>query len=267
MEELPFLLRLIDDPSANVRERVGARLRSLGPGIWREIEERGLFVDEMQRAILEGMLHARGDELLQNTWADLQSERNERRYLERALLAICDWQNGAGSGAEGKNRLDVLAHEFMEWDGAHDATALANFLFEVRGLGGASPDDYYNPLNSNVVHTLEAGVGLPITLACVFILVGARVGLSIEGCNFPGHFLARDRQEDTVFDPYNGGRVLSKREVATLLKAAPQEMRGAASAREIVARVLRNLSVAYHQGGEAPKSGLMLSLLRAIDGD
>ena len=97
--------------------------------------------------------------------------------------------------------------------------------------------------------------------------MGARVGLPIEGCNFPGHFLARDGRRRTVFDPFNGGRVLSAREVATLQKAAPAEMSDAATARDIIARVLRNLSVAYHHAAQNERSALMLALLRAQNAD
>ncbi len=42
------------------------------------------------------------------------------------------------------------------------------------------------------------------------MLVGKRVGLTIHGCNFPGHFMARanDGQRDWIFDCFNGGRAL-----------------------------------------------------------
>ena len=34
-------------------------------------------------------------------------------------------------------------------------------------------------------------MGIPITLALVFIDVARRAGLAVEGVNFPGHFLVR----------------------------------------------------------------------------
>jgi regulator of sirC expression with transglutaminase-like and TPR domain len=189
------------------------------------------------------------------------------------LLALCDWQTGEGSGTRGRILLDELAVGFGDFQlnepdkEQSEAAALARYLFEYKGLRGSDTDDFYNPLNSNLVHTLETGRGLPITLACVFILVGRRVGLDIGGCPFPGHFLARDEQGEQVFDPFNGGRILSPREIGALIKAAPHEMTSSASAREIVGRVLRNLSVAYHQSGDSEKSGAMLSMLRLMDGD
>ena len=266
MNDLPFLLRLLDDPSPTVKARVAARLRALGAEVWNEIEAARLPLSLAQRGQLERILAAHDDRALRAQWARIQGESDDKTYLENCLLALDRWQISELAARRASDLLDDLAGEFLALEPCPDAVALAHFLFEQQGLSGAAPDDYYNPLNSNLTHALENGVGLPITLACIFILVGARVGLEIEGCNFPGHFLARDGRRHTVFDPFNGGRILSAREVATLLKAAPGEMTGAASAREIIARVLRNLSVAFHHAGETERSGLMLSLLRAQNG-
>ena len=267
MTELPFLLRLLDDPSPAVRERVAAKLRELGADVWTKIQTDNLPLSPAQRAILEEIFSERDERALRAQWAQLQSERDEARYLEQSLRALGRWQRGERDAARAAALLDDLARAFLALESCPDAVALAAFLFGEDGLRGAGADDYYHPLNSNLTHVLQNGAGLPITLACIFILVGARVGLPIEGCNFPGHFLARDGRRRTVFDPFNGGRVLSPREVATLQKAAPAEMSDAATARDIVARVLRNLSVAYHHAGKNADSSLMLSLLRVQGGD
>ena len=263
MSDLPFLLRLLDDPSPVVRERVTARLRELGEDVWPAIEADDLPLSQQQRALLEEIFSSRDERALCAQWARLQSEADEATYLEQSLLILGNWQSGGREAARAAGLLDDLAGAFLALEPCPDSIALSAFLFDEGALRGAAANDYYNPLNSNLTHVLESGAGLPITLACVFILVGARVGLQIEGCNFPGHFLARDGRRRTVFDPFNGGRVLSAREVATLQKAAPAEMRGAATARDIIARVLRNLSVAYHHAGETENSALMLMLLRA----
>ena len=267
MADLPFLLRLLDDNSPVVRERVVARVRALGAEVWQEIEAENLPLSPVQRAILEDIFSSRDERSLRAQWARLQSETDEALYLEKCLLALGRWQIGEEQAARAGDLLDDLAGAFLALEPCPDAVSLATFLFDEGELRGASPGDYYNPLNSNLTHVLQSGAGLPITLACAFILVGARVGLQIEGCNFPGHFLARDGRRRTVFDPFNGGRVLSAREVATLQKAAPAQMNDAATARDIIARVLRNLSVAYHHAAENEGSALMISLLHAVDGE
>ena len=273
MTDLPFLLRLIDDPSPLIADKVGARLRAYGPRVWQEIESQNLKMSKEQHLMLEmllldtGSLNVDGDptEQLWQTWRQLGGIGRETQYLEKALFALASWQKGKDVSAHGARLLDRLANEFQAHGDAHDSLALSKFLFEFYGLRGAAPGHFHDAHNSNLVFVLEERVGLPISLACVFILVGARVGLHIEGCNFPGHFLARDGRRQNVFDPYNRGRLLSPREVATLENAAPSEMMRPASAREIVSRVLRNLSVAYHHDGNREHLSLMLSLLRAMD--
>ncbi len=271
--ELPALLRLVDDPSPRVADKVAARLRALGEGIWNEIETQELSLSASQRAALERALafevepqSVGATELLWAQWRELNSQREEIAFLEGSLWALSSWLRGESSRERGALLLDELAGDFRA-SGEHDAPALARFLFGSGEMRGAPASEFYGPRNSDLLFALERGVGLPITLACVFILVGARVDVPIEGCNFPGHFLARDRSGRNVFDPYNGGRLLSAREVAALRKAAPAEMSESASSRGIIARVLRNLSVAFHHEGQAQSSALMLSLLSELDGD
>ncbi|RYX86149.1 hypothetical protein EON83_02705 [bacterium] len=274
MTDLPFLLRLVDDPSPRVASKVAERLLAYGPQVWREIEEQQVPLSDSQRMALETLFvfpaptyDENSTDRLWQEWGELGATPGEIAYLERGLFALASWQSGADVSERGAHLLDRLATEFRAFGDARDALALAQFLFDFCGLRGAPPTEFYEPRNSNLLFVLEEGSGLPISLCCIFILVGARVGLRIEGCNFPGHFLTRDSRLQRVFDPYNRGQMLSAREVAILEKAAPGEMRSAATAREIIARVLRNLSVAYHHNGDTEASGLMLSLLRAMDGD
>ncbi len=304
MTELAALLKLCDDPSPVVALKVASRLREIavaapGNDLWALIDAQNLPITSAQRDALGTILAApppeaddSGDETehlaeqrairLRAAWRDLRFAGDETSLLETALLALADWQSGAGTGARGRDLLDEMALEFGDFEVPAEAEisgesgtknggewseagALAYFLFDFKNLRGASADEYYHPLQSNLTAALESGRGLPITLACIFILVGRRVGLSIQGCSFPGHFLARDGQTRRVFDPYNGGKALSPREVGALQRAAPAEMSEAASAPAIVARVLRNLSVAYYQSGEGQKSALMLELLRGLE--
>lgn len=294
MTELAALIKLCDDPSPAIATKIAGRLREAadrapGSDIWALIEAQNLILSASQRAALEAIFavsapkadgdEADGDEAARETklraaWRALRFEDDETSLLESALLALCDWQSGSGTGARGRELLDEMAIEFGDFEFPDDArrgewseaAALAYFLFDFKRLCGAPSEYYYHPLQSNLTAALESGHGLPITLTCIFILVGRRVGLPIQGCSFPGHFLARDGRTQRVFDPFNGGRALSPREVGALQRAAPGEMSEAAPARDIVARVLRNLSVAYYQSGESDKSALMLSLLRSMEG-
>ena len=134
--------------------------------------------------------------------------------------------------------------------------ALNRYLFEELGFHGAA-ENYYDPRNSFLNEVLDRRVGIPITLSILYIIVGRRIGLALDGVSFPGHFLVRCAVRDgtAVLDPYHNGMSLgipdlqkrlaplqngkapSRREVAAMLKPA--------SNREILARLLRNLRGIY----------------------
>jgi hypothetical protein len=100
--------------------------------------------------------------------------------------------------------------------------ALARYLGQEQGIGG-SGNDYYHPRNGFLPWAMEFRCGLPITLTLIYILVGARLGLHIEGIAAPGHFLGR--LEGLIFDPYRHGRILSDGEWELIASEVPLKQR------------------------------------------
>jgi regulator of sirC expression with transglutaminase-like and TPR domain len=133
---------------------------------------------------------------------------------------------------------------------------LNRFLFEEQGFG-PNQDDFADPRNSFLNEVLERRVGIPITLSIVYIEVGRRIGLALDGLSFPQHFLVRCALPDgaAVLDPFLSGASLSIEELQRRLgalrlghrpsRAEVSALLVAASRREILARVLRNLKAVY----------------------
>ena len=75
---------------------------------------------------------------------------------------------------------------------AHRAriAALNALLFEDEGFAGnhSHYDDFRNSLLNTV---LDRRLGIPITLALVYMEVAGRAGIDVQGISFPGHFLMR----------------------------------------------------------------------------
>ena len=148
--------------------------------------------------------------------------------------------------------------------------ALAEFLFRVRGLAGAV-EEYYAPRNNDLVHVITAREGLPISLVCVYILVAHRLGMSVEGCNLPGHFLALATHGGRKFvvDCFNRGLILLDADLARLSSAAPVKTADLAGlecdAGAILGRVLRNLGRSFRriQDGQAAEDAALLERLAA----
>ena len=54
-------------------------------------------------------------------------------------------------------------------------------------------NNYYDPRNSFINDVLERRLGIPVSLAVVYLEIGRRLEIPIEGLGFPGHFLLKSR--------------------------------------------------------------------------
>ena len=134
--------------------------------------------------------------------------------------------------------------------------ALNRFLFDEQGFG-PNQDDFADPRNSFLNEVLERRTGIPITLSIVYIEVGRRIGLALDGLSFPQHFLVKCAlpEGSAVLDPFLAGASLSIDELQRRLgalrlghrpsRAEVAALLIAASRREILVRVLRNLKAVY----------------------
>jgi hypothetical protein len=92
---------------------------------------------------------------------------------------------------------------------------LVEFLGHEIGLRG-NEEDYYNISNSLLPEVIDTRLGIPISLSLVYILVGRRCGVMIDGVGLPGHFIIRYGQN--FFDPFFGGRRVGLDECRTRLE-------------------------------------------------
>src|SRR5882672_2502554 len=113
------------------------------------------------------------------------------------------------------SRIEELAHMLSMRIG-EDATPLERiadlnqFLFGDLGFA-ANSEDYYDPRNSFLNEVLERRTGIPITLSVIYMELGRRIGLPLQGVSFPGHFLVKCQspEGEIVLDPFHGGMRLS----------------------------------------------------------
>jgi regulator of sirC expression with transglutaminase-like and TPR domain len=131
-------------------------------------------------------------------------------------------------------------------DGAR-VRRLVEFLAVERGFRG-NQEDYYDRRNSFLNEVLERRTGIPITLALVYTEVARRLGLTLVGVGFPGHFLAKHPgPPELIIDPFFG-QILTPADCQQRLRAVlgedaqldPAHLR-VATAKEILVRMLRNL--------------------------
>jgi regulator of sirC expression with transglutaminase-like and TPR domain len=122
------------------------------------------------------------------------------------------------------NELTAMAHEvrtYLRGHLAHQVQGLCRYLFHEMGFRG-NAGEYYDPRNSYFNQVLERRLGIPISLSAVTMAVGQRAGLAVAGIGLPGHFIvkASNGEQETLLDPFNGGRILSLADCEFLVKQA-----------------------------------------------
>jgi len=171
---------------------------------------------------------------------------DEGRYL-RLLDRLAEGvQSGVPAGASPERRVGRMNQ----------------YLFHELGFSG-NQSDYYDARNSFLNEVLDRRLGIPLTLSIVYIEVGRRCGLRVEGVGFPGHFLCKVHLEggELVVDPFHRGQLLGLEEIKRRLSSAvgsplkfdPRLLR-AATARDILVRMLQNLRSLYQERNDMPRA-------------
>ena len=133
----------------------------------------------------------------------------------------------------------------------------------LRGSGGVDPRTHY------LQEVLARGRGIPIACAAVWIAVGRRAGVPVDGIGLPGHFVVR--VGDTLVDAHARGTVLDEQAARAVVAASlgrdpgplePHWLR-AATVRDILARMSRNLRVCHLARGDWARA--LLAADRCVD--
>ena len=268
-KQLPYLLDLLDDESPLVRETVTRELAAFGPNIYESIRSLPIEINPRERALLNSILEKPRRSFLKMDWPLWFGLTDDHGRLEAALSLLAEYQSGLEFRGRIESMLDDLAEEYRSKHSIPDAHSLAEFLFQYKGFRGAM-EDYYNPNNSNLVYVMTHRRGIPISLSCVYILVGWRLGLSIRGCNSPRHFLTivEDHEKMQLVDCFHDGRVVGDKEIATLSREASltinEVLKLEADSYSIMRRVLGNLVFAYQQVERERESFVMVHLLKEV---
>jgi regulator of sirC expression with transglutaminase-like and TPR domain len=172
-----------------------------------------------------------------------------------------------GEAAEG--RLQRQEHGGI----AAQIATLNAYLFEELGFSG-NAERYDDPRNNFLNEVLDRRLGIPISLAAIYLEIGRRAGMGLEGVNFPGHFLVRapDAAEDLIVDPFHAGALLSEVDCRHLLRqhlgdeaAFDHALLATATRQQIVVRMLVNLKRLYVRMQSFPQARAVADLLLAVD--
>jgi regulator of sirC expression with transglutaminase-like and TPR domain len=151
--------------------------------------------------------------------------------------------------------------------------SLNQVLFEEERFEG-NRADYYDPRNSFLNDVIDRKLGIPITLALVYMEVAQRVGFPLFGVGMPGHFLLKHYDVDgheTFLDPFNRGEVLTRAQCQTRLDEIysaqvplQPEFLHTVTRRQILTRMLNNLRQIYSNRRDFRRALVIVDLVLAI---
>jgi regulator of sirC expression with transglutaminase-like and TPR domain len=135
--------------------------------------------------------------------------------------------------------------------------AVNRVLFGPDGFHGDRAT--YDDIRNSLLHVvMERRLGIPITLAVVYISVARRAGLDVFGVSFPGHFLLRvpsdpgsEDDRPIILDPFDRGRELTREELSLRLSEQVEDETWSdnwlapCTSRQVAVRMLNNMKRLY----------------------
>ncbi len=265
-------MRLLDDDTPEVRQGVAARLAQFGGDVSEWLAAGNLGVTGRERSMLSAMLGPARRTELERDWlapsGGAEAMREDWDGFEAMLRLISDFlHDGVSIRQPLSDALDLLAEEAAE-KGSASAEDLRVFLFAQDRLK-ANETDGDDPRNFDLAWVLDTGHSNPLGLALAFILVGRRLGLEIEGVNFPGHFLCRIYREGfpIIVDCHDHGR----QHLQSTLLESPDLKRGeravlrqSAHPGQIMIRLLDDLLDEFEETGCGVDAALIRRLRQTL---
>jgi regulator of sirC expression with transglutaminase-like and TPR domain len=151
--------------------------------------------------------------------------------------------------------------------------ALNEVLFKEEEFRG-NQEDYYDPRNSFLNDVLDRHLGIPITLALVYMEVAQRIGFPLFGVGMPGHFLLKHYDiagEETILDPFHGGSILTRSDCQSRLDQIysgqiplQPEFLQTVTRRQMLTRMLNNLRQIYMERRDFRRALVVVDLVLAL---
>jgi len=209
-----------------------------------------------------------------DAFAELMGRDDDELELDRAAFLFAAVEYPDLDVEAGLRQLDRLAdlvrpRLFGASPPEQAIQVLAGYLHGELGFSG-NPDAYYDPRNSYLNDVLGRRLGIPISLSTVYLEIGRRLDLPLEGVGMPGHFVVRYRHPDApvLFDPFDGGKILDRAACEARLQGLygpgarlRASMLEAIDTRLVVFRMLNNLKAIYADTQDWPRTVRTIDLM------
>jgi regulator of sirC expression with transglutaminase-like and TPR domain len=145
-------------------------------------------------------------------------------------------------------------------------------LFEECAFRG-NEDEYGDPRNLYLNEVMDRQVGIPASLAIIYVTVCQRAGIGARPVGLPGHVIVRVESSDgpVLVDPFQQGRELTDEECRKLVRNVygrrtpfKEHFLDPITPRQLIQRLLHNLKAGYLQRGDEDRAGRVIEFLLAM---
>lgn len=262
--ELRSLFALLDDPDPRVAEAVQDRIRRRGEEVVLPLLS---FIEYSPDALARERAEHLADHF---TLAQLREGfrtltprflRHDEQAFEDGIFLIARYANPRLNVAHYRTMLDGMAADLgNRLSGLSSALEILDevnyYFFEELHFRG-NQAKFMEPENSYIDRVLDRRIGIPISLAAIYLLVTEyRLRLPFSGACAPGHFLVRYdglRTEPLFVDAFNGGTILRARDIKRYLDSSGlpfhKQFLDPSHPRNILLRMIRNLIIVFTERG------------------
>ncbi|RMD94934.1 MAG: hypothetical protein D6813_01290 [Calditrichaeota bacterium] len=260
--EIKALITLLGDEDQNIRNIAREKLLDFG-------EMASDYLRDVVHKDYEGRIRIEAWKILE----EIRLEKLTDEFRKLSQAKVFDLEEGAFLLAQFeypnldvqayKQQIDEMAEEihgriFEIRDVRRMVHVINQYLFYEQGFRG-NVESYYDPQNSYINRVLDRKLGIPISLSALYLFIADRLDLPIFGVGLPGHFMLKFHCEWDEFyiDAFNYGQLLSKNDCVNFLKRMGytynESYFNIAKPRDILARMIRNLVLIYHQKNQKNK--------------
>ena len=279
--EVKALISLLDDSDQEVFTHIEEKLISLGTHVIPMLEDAwsNAFDPILQHRIANIVHKIQFDMLLEDL--KIWVHTNTDDLLEGALLVAryqypeLDRDKILQFIATIKKDIWLELNESLT--ALEQVNVMNHIFFTKHGFTG-NTTNYHDPQNSYINCVIESKKGNPLALSTLYLLVTKSLGLPIYGVNLPEHFIlsyleVREGEEGNTgrvlfyINPFSKGSVFGKGDIDQFVKKLKLDPQNTyyqpCSNKDMILRMLRNLSYSYQKLGDTEKVdeiGLMIAL-------
>ncbi|MES2265384.1 MAG: transglutaminase-like domain-containing protein [Bacteroidota bacterium] len=279
--EVNSLIRLLDDPDAEIYEHVHQKLLSFGNEAIEYLESAfEQAFDSIQQERIANLVHEIQFGALKN---DLKLWHQSGAFdLLQGILIINRYQYPDLDEQKVINQIESIKRDIwiqmMNEASPVEQVKLMNHVFySIHGFSGNTAN-HRDPQNSYISQVLETKKGNQISLAIIYSIIAQKLDIPVYGVNLPQHFILAylDESRETEFEggilfyinAFNKGFIFGRRDVDMFLKQLnlqfDKQFYEPCSNSDIIKRVIRNLISAYEHLGSSDKVDELNELLAIL---